>query len=461
MGLGIDFGTCYSSAALMWGGQDRTPQAIKEPLKHGFSFPSSVFLIGQGEILVGQAAENSRKKDPQRYLREFKRDLGSSDPYMLGNCPMLPEELVAEVIHKLKIEADKATTGRGGTPLTNVVIPVPATYQSYKRKLMQEAGTKAGFSQVELLEEPVAAAIYYSHQARVEDGEIILVYDLGGGTFDASLIQKQSSGYQLLALPTGLANCGGTDFDREISKDLKKKCCETLRQQLEAKDGWLARALVQDLCRDLKHQLSEAEESTIYIPISLGQVEPYTLSRQAFNHMIAPLIDETIDCCDQLVRSAGIKWQQVNHILLVGGSCRIPYVKEAIEKELNQHPLLVDDPELAVCFGAAIDQAESATQEKQAVDILQSATEHVPKSSLEEAEVYFKQAGEEFQVGNNGGAVANCILGVCLTPSVPKSATSLETFHNYADYLKWFKRNSPAMKPFSEQEFYRSLRFEG
>jgi parallel beta-helix repeat protein len=364
MWLGIDFGTCYSSAALMLGGQDRTPQAIKEPLKHGFSFPSSVFLIQQGDILVGQSAENSRQKDPQRYRREFKRDLGSSDPYMLGNCPMLPEELVAEVIRKLKTEADKALVGRGVPSLTGAVITVPATYQAYKRKLMQEACAKAGFSQVELLEEPVAAAIYYSHEARVDDGDIILVYDLGGGTFDASLIQKQGSGYQLLALPKGLSHCGGTDFDRQIYQDLRDQCNEALRQQLEAKDAWLARALVQDLCRDLKHQLSEAEESTIYIPIALGTVEPYSLTRQTFNSLIALLIDETIDTCDQLVRSAGIRWQRVNQILLVGGSCRIPYVREAIEKKLDQRPLLVDEPELAVCFGAAIHRPKFVTPKK-------------------------------------------------------------------------------------------------
>lgn len=218
MQLGIDFGTCYSSAALLL---DGIPKPIKEPLKQGYSFPSSVYVTEGGEILVGQAAENKRQKNPQSYRREFKRELGSTDPYPLGNRFLLPEELVAEVLRKLKSEAELVVAGRGEEPLSDALITVPATYQPYKRKLMKEACLKAGFSQVELLEEPVAAAIYYSRHARVETGEIVLVYDLGGGTFDATLLQKQASGYQILGMPKGLPHWGGTDFDREIYQELR------------------------------------------------------------------------------------------------------------------------------------------------------------------------------------------------------------------------------------------------
>jgi molecular chaperone DnaK (HSP70) len=152
MKLGIDFGTCYSSAALLL---DGTLNPIKEPLNHGYSFPSSVFISEQGEILVGQSAENAKAKNLPNYRHEFKRDLGSPDPYTLVTIQMLPEELVTEVLKKLKIEADKVTIGRGEKLLTEVILTVPATYQPYKRRLMQEAATKAGFSQIELLEEPV------------------------------------------------------------------------------------------------------------------------------------------------------------------------------------------------------------------------------------------------------------------------------------------------------------------
>lgn len=280
--------------------------------------------------------------------------MGSPNPYTLGDSFMLPEELVAEVLKKLKLEAEKVAAERGESELHEALITVPATYQAYKRKLMQEAATQAGFSQIELLEEPVAAAIYYSGHATVKSGDIILVYDLGGGTFDATLIQKQDSGYQLLGMPKGLSHCGGIEFDRQIYQELKSKCSEALRQQLNAKDVWLARAIVSDLYRDLKHQLSEQQEATIYIPMGLGQVESFSLTRAAFNGIIANLIDETIDCCDQLVRNTGIDWSNISQVLLVGGSCRIPYVKQVVEQKLGRSPLLVDEPELAVCLGAAV-----------------------------------------------------------------------------------------------------------
>lgn len=127
-----------------------------------------------------------------------------------------------------------------------------------------------------------------------------------------------------------------------------------MRQQLDDKEAWLARAIVSDLCRDLKHQLSEEQEATIYIPLGLGEMESFSLTRQAFNQMVEPVILETLDCCEQLVRSTGIDWEQIKQILLVGGSCRIPYVKQLIEGRLEHSAFLVDDPDLAVCFGAAI-----------------------------------------------------------------------------------------------------------
>lgn len=177
MKLGIDFGTCYSSAAVLL---DNIPTPIPAPLTYGYCLPSSVFITEQGEILVGQVAENNRQKNPQFYRREFKRDLGSPDPYILGKISMLPEELIAEVLKKLKTEAEKVALARGKKSLTNTLITIPAIYTSYKRNLMLEAGEKAGFSHIEMLEEPVAAAIYYSRHAQIKDGDIILVYDLGG-----------------------------------------------------------------------------------------------------------------------------------------------------------------------------------------------------------------------------------------------------------------------------------------
>ncbi|MBD2459198.1 Hsp70 family protein [Nostoc sp. FACHB-87] len=358
--LGIDFGTCNTSAALVLNG---TTRLIKEPLKHGYSFPSSVYLTEGGEVLVGQAAENNRMLDIRRYRREFKRDLGINEPYLIGERSLLPQNLVADVLRKLKIEAEKIVTALGQRSIENAVITVPATYQQYKCNLMQKAAEAAGFRSVKLLEEPVAAAIYYTHhnKNKLQDGEKILVYDLGGGTFDATLIKQEAASYQILSTPKGLENCGGTDFDRLIYQDIKNRCSEALRQQLNNKDASQGRATISKLCIDIKHQLSEAQEARIYIPIG---GEDYQLTRADFNQMIAPSIDQTIAVCDQLIKNAGIDWQDINQVLLVGGSCRIVYVQDAIEKKLGHPPLLIDEPELCVCQGAAIYGTELNTKPK-------------------------------------------------------------------------------------------------
>lgn len=345
--LGIDFGTCNSSAALMLNG---TIKLVKEPLKQGYSFPSSVYLTDKGEILVGQAAENSRLRDARRYRRGFKRALGENQPYLVGELSLTVQDLVTEVLKKLKSEAEKTVSG----VITDAVITVPASYKQSKRDLMRQAAQAAGFSQISLLDEPVAAATYYTqkNQNLLKDGDIILVYDFGGGTFDASLIKKQGASYQILSTPIGLENCGGTDFDRAIFKHLESNCSEALCNELKSHNAFQTRVIISDMLINLKHQLSEAQKATICIPIGF---ENYELTRNIFNQMIAPFIEQTIAVCDQLIQSAGLDWNNLHSVLMVGGSCRIPYVQEVIERKLGHRPLLVDDPELAVCQGAAID----------------------------------------------------------------------------------------------------------
>ena len=353
--IGIDFGTCNSSAAVMLNGQLRL---VKEPLTHGYSFASSVYLTPKEEILVGEAAERNRKRDIRRYRREFKRELGQNQPYLVGELSLTPQDLVMEVLKKLKSEAEKMTKSLVQGGITDAVVTVPATYAKYKRDLMKQAAISAGFSSVKILEEPVAAAIYYAYQNKnnfiSKEGEIVLIYDLGGSTFDTTLIKKQGDNFQILSTPMGLSNCGGTDFDRKIFGDILNCCSPELRQQLGPKDAFSAKALVFQLCVDIKHQLSEAQEATIEIPIGLGKFESYQLTRTAFYQMIAPYVEETIRKCDELIKSAGMEWKDINQVLMVGGSCRIPYVQEAIQKKLGHPSLLVDEPELAVCQGAVI-----------------------------------------------------------------------------------------------------------
>jgi molecular chaperone DnaK len=347
--LAIDFGTWNSSAALMVNGR---VEPIKEPLKGiSYTFPSSVYLTEQGDFLVGEAAENSRLRDTSRYRREFKRLLGQPQPCQIGDQSLKVEDLISEVLKKLKNEAEKTVA----ESITDAVITIPASYKESKRQLMQQAGQAAGFRRVILLEEPVAAATDYvnKHQELLKDGDVILIYDFGGGTFDASIIKKCGVSFQLIGAPKGLENCGGRDFDHNIYEDIKERL-PSVRQQLESPEAFRQKIIIYQMCVELKHQLSEATEATIDIPVGDITGESYQLYRGAFEQMIAPFVEQTIQTCDTLLQEAGIGWRDVHQVLMVGGSCRIPYIKEALNQKLGRKPLSVSDPELAVCMGAAI-----------------------------------------------------------------------------------------------------------
>ncbi len=386
MQIGIDFGTCYSSAALML---DGTLQAVKEPLKHGYSFPSSAFFTKQGNIVVGQAAENQYRLDPGRYRREFKRDLGRSVPYVLGEEEFLPEQLILELIRTIKTEAEQMTRDS----LSKAVITVPATYQAYKRELMKQVATQAGFEAVTLLEEPVAAATYYANkQGGLTEGDILLVYDLGGGTFDAALIQKQGDSFQILAQPVGDEQCGGIDFDRQIYADLKSRCSDALRELLEPTNQEVAairaKLIIGDWCQSFKHQLSAVPEYEDLLPV--GMSETYALTRQQFESMIEPFVTRTLDLCTQLVQSANLSWEEISRVLMVGGSCRIPYIKESIEKAFGCAVERVTDPELAVSYGAAV--YHETSQEDVVMGYLKEGIEEAKLSHFSPAILKFNRA---------------------------------------------------------------------
>jgi|GEM_PF-5342721 len=350
MRLGIDFGTCFSSAAFM---KDGGPT----PVKFGHnetSLPSSACVDGQGRVRVGRVAENLRRGSPARYRREFKLDLGTRTPYRMGDLSLLPEELVAELLREFKREAEPLGRNGGNFAAT---ITVPANYSKLKRQLMEEAGRAAGFFEVALLEEPVAAAVYHAaRRGAGRDGEVTLVYDLGGGTFDAALIRKEGAGYVALAAPVGTRG-GGADFDRMIGNRLLEQGDESLRAALAADDlnAMRGRLIFADECRELKHRLGEeevVEEELLLLP--QAPALSARLTREDFNAMISPLLEETWDLCRLMVEGAGLDLGHVDRVLLVGGSSRIPHVREVARRELGRPVVPADDPELAVALGAAL-----------------------------------------------------------------------------------------------------------
>jgi actin-like ATPase involved in cell morphogenesis len=337
---------------------------VKDPTSVGFSVPSNVFVTPQGQMLVGMAANNRCQSDPLRYRRELKRDLGKSTPIFLGTHPFLPEQLIAHIFSKIRNNANSQMESIGKPLFTGAVLTIPATYQEHKRTLMHKAATQAGFSSEELtlLTEPEAAALYYARQSNLTEGEILLVYDLGGGTFDTALLQKRENGFEYLTPPAGIERCGGVDFDRSIYTDLIRENPElqaVLQGERDDKAALTARMNIGEMCINLKHQLSETEEAEIsFVTPGSGRFIEYHLSRTAFNQMITPTIQETLTCCQQMIQQANLSKEQISRILLVGGSCRIPYVQQMLQRTLGCPMSAAPDLELVVCQGAALYAAQ-------------------------------------------------------------------------------------------------------
>ncbi|MCX7745506.1 MAG: DUF5050 domain-containing protein [Clostridia bacterium] len=357
--IGIDFGTSLSSVAVM---EEGKPVAVKIDTASGiygdrYSLPTSVLIEENGNALVGQAADNQKAKYPIRYRKEFKRDLGETIPYTIGGKDYYPEDLCKEILKYLKLRAEQYLGGA----VDKAVITYPANYGKLKKDLLKKAAIKAGFPQVELLDEPTAAAIYYSTKEKIEVGEKLLVYDLGGGTFDVALIEKSAEGFRPLTAPLGIERCGGVDFNRKIFEDILETFKDIIDPIIKNREESFADkknrfiASMEGLSIRLKHQLSSAREAEdgVSLPGSLDYHE-YKITREKFENMIRDDIQETCKKIEQIVKNAGLKMQDISKVLMVGGSTRIPYVGEAVEKVVGKKVCRDVDPELAVCYGAAI-----------------------------------------------------------------------------------------------------------
>ncbi|MBD2483935.1 tetratricopeptide repeat protein [Planktothrix sp. FACHB-1365] len=432
MWLGIDFGTSNSSATLM---QGWVPSLVRDSRYQNVdSFPTCAYVDPKRGILVGYDAYNQRLRSPSRYKQGFKRELDRPTPYFLGDDEIVPKQLVTKVIEKLKHDAEKIV----GERLTRVTLAVPATHTELKRSLMIEAGKAAGFEQVALVEEPVAAAVYYAQRSCTKDHEILLVYDLGGGTFDASLIQRQGSGYKFLAPPVGLETCGGMDFDRKIFEDLMKRCSPDQRALLDPNrrdlQALTVRFTYEDSCRKLKENLSTKQEDSFPVPLP-GELQVYRLKRAEFEYMIADYIDQTVQQCRDLLKRAGLTAQKVDRVLLVGGSCQIPYVGQVLERELKRPVARLDDPDLAVCKGSAVYEGWNpgythlqAGIDRAEVGDYQGAISHYNKALQESpnySRAYVSRGEARCETGNQKEALADVERALRIEPRYAEAHVAL------------------------------------
>jgi molecular chaperone DnaK (HSP70) len=347
--LGIDVGSTYTAAAV-W----RQGRAETVPLgERAHSIPSALFLRDDGVMLVGEAAHRRGATDPSRIAREFKRRLGDDAPLFLEDQEVSAHELTGYLVRWV---VDKVGE-REGDPPAHVTLTCPATWGDYRRQLMTEAAATARLTDVGLLAEPVAAAAYYASRERLDPGALVAVYDLGGGTFDATVVRKTDKGFEIRGDPLGDETIGGTDFDEVVMNHIKM----VLGAQwtaIDSADPSVLALLAQVRARavEAKEALSSDVEATI--PVVLPDFSrDVRITRGEFEAGIRISVLRTVDTLAQTVAAAGVEPADLHAVLLVGGSSRIPLVSRLIASELGVAVAVDAHPKYAVCLGAAISAA--------------------------------------------------------------------------------------------------------
>lgn len=343
--LGLDLGTTFSGAAIV-----RDGRAEMVALSHNAAaIPSVLFLREDGTFLVGEAAARRGLQEPGRVAREFKRRFGDTTPLLLGGSPWSADALYSQLARHV---VDLVAQQEGSRPAA-VTVTHPANWGPYKIDLLRQALRSAGLDDAGLLTEPEAAAVHYASTERMEPGEVVAIYDLGGGTFDAAALRTRESGFELLGTAEGIERLGGIDFDEAVLAHVMSfagPALEALDPADPAALGALARLRAE--CVAAKEGLSDDTE--VSIPVILPTLQTQIrLTRAEFEDMIRPTLAETTAALGRTLRSGGVAPADVKAVLLVGGSSRIPLVGQLVAAEVGR-PVAVDvHPKHAVALGAA------------------------------------------------------------------------------------------------------------
>ena len=344
--IGIDLGTTNSCVAVMEGGN-----AVVIPNAEGArTTPSVVGFSKNGERLVGQTAKRQAIANPERTISSIKRHMGSDYKVDIDGKKYTPQEISAMILQKLKTDAEAYL----GQPVTEAVITVPAYFTDSQRQATKDAGQIAGLTVKRIINEPTAAALSYGIDK--EDDQRVMVYDLGGGTFDVSIIEM-GDGVQEVLATAGNNHLGGDDFDQRIidwlADEFKKE------QGIDLRSDKMAMQRLKEAAEKAKIELSGVTTSNISLPfITADATGPKhletTLTRAKFNEMTADLVEATMGPVRQALSDSGLKASDLNKILMVGGSSRIPAVQEAIKSFTGKEPFKGINPDECVAVGAAI-----------------------------------------------------------------------------------------------------------
>ncbi|MBQ4644772.1 MAG: Hsp70 family protein, partial [Clostridia bacterium] len=344
--IGIDLGTTNSCVAVIEGGE---PVVIANA-EGARTTPSVVAFSKTGERMVGQTAKRQAITNPDRTIASIKRHMGTDYKVNIDGKDYTPQEISAMTLQKLKADAEAYL----GAPVTEAVITVPAYFTDSQRQATKDAGKIAGLEVKRIINEPTAAALAYGIDK--EEDQKVMVYDLGGGTFDVSIIEM-GDGVQEVLATAGNNRLGGDDFDQKIidwlADEFKKE------QGIDLRNDKMAMQRLKEAAEKAKIELSGVTTSQISLPfITADATGPKhletTLTRAKFNEMTADLVEATMGPVRQALADSGLQPSQLNKILMVGGSSRIPAVQEAVKKYIGKEPFKGINPDECVAVGAAI-----------------------------------------------------------------------------------------------------------
>ena len=343
--IGIDLGTTNSCVAVLEGGE---PVVIPNP--EGSRTTPSVVAFKNGERMVGRVAKRQAITNPDNTVSSIKREMGSDYRRTIEGKSYTPQEISAMILQKLKQDAEAYL----GEKVTDAVITVPAYFSDSQRQATKDAGKIAGLNVLRIINEPTAAALAYGMDK--ENNQKILIYDLGGGTFDVSILEIGDGVFEVLAT-AGNNRLGGDDFDDRlinyIAEEFKKS------HGIDLRNDRMAKQRLKEAAEKAKIELSGMASANVNLPfITMDANGPVHLdmniTRAKFNELISDLLDKTKTCVQQALHDAGLKTSQIDKVILVGGSTRVPAVQDLVKNITGKEPFKGINPDECVAIGAAI-----------------------------------------------------------------------------------------------------------
>ena len=344
--IGIDLGTTNSCVAVMEGGE---PVVIANA-EGARTTPSVVAFTKTNERLVGQVAKRQAITNPDRTIISIKREMGTNHKEKIDDKEYAPQEISAMILQKLKSDAESYL----GEPVTQAVITVPAYFSDSQRQATKDAGKIAGLDVLRIINEPTAAALAYGLDKDTD--QKIMVYDLGGGTFDVSILEIGDGVFEVLAT-SGNNKLGGDDFDERLMKYMSEEFQK--ENGIDLMQDKMAAQRLKEAAEKAKIELSSVTTSEVNLPFITADASGpkhlvMNITRAKFDELTADLVQNTIDPARRAMDDAGLSANDIDKILLVGGSTRIPAVQEAVKKLLGKEPHKGINPDECVAIGAAV-----------------------------------------------------------------------------------------------------------